>query len=76
MIQVKGGYIYEDNENTGIKSAQTKQELCKQYNISYKTLRKWLEPIKFKLTKNTRVYNYREMEYIYDHLGVPDEINV
>lgn len=51
----------------------TKKELAKKYGVSYNTFLKWLEDIsELKLTKERRLLTPKQIEVIYQNLGIPE----
>jgi hypothetical protein len=50
----------------------TMKELCQIYNVSDKTMRKWLTPFSDKIGKRQgHIYNVAQVFTIFTHLGVP-----
>ena len=50
----------------------TMRELCEIYQISDKTMRKWLEPFADKIGKRQgHIYNVAQVVTIFKNLGVP-----
>lgn len=59
-------------ENETKPVAQSKQQLAEAYNISFYTLKRWLEPIKEELGEyRGKTYTPKQVQMIYDLLGRP-----
>lgn len=53
-----------------LSATPSKKEVCQYYEISYNTLKIWLNPIKNKLGKyRGRRFTPRQRKIILDHLG-------
>lgn len=67
----------EDTKNVSgfMTNAHKQKDLCKFYNISAKTFRKWLRPYQDRVgPKNGQYYSPQQVEIIFDILGVPEEV--
>lgn len=50
----------------------TMKELCAIYQVSAKTMRKWLQPFSAQIgQRHGHIYNVAQVATIFDHLGVP-----
>lgn len=54
----------------------SKSELCRKYNISHSTLKRWIKPILKELeksgyTRDCKIINPACLKIIYAHLGEP-----
>jgi len=79
MYTVRNGYIYDGDENTGIKAPKTKSDLQQFYGISRNTLNKWLSEIQHKIYKRNndgsydtqkRMFAPIEVGYIIEYYGL------
>ncbi|WP_430936182.1 hypothetical protein [Saccharicrinis sp. 156] len=53
--------------------AQSKIDLAKAYNVSYKTFNSWLEPLHEKLGEyRGKTYTPKQVSIIYEKLGRPN----
>jgi hypothetical protein len=52
----------------------SKSELCELYQISYKTLRRWLKAHDDYLGKDTRIFDAAKVEFIFEKFGYPKYI--
>ncbi len=50
------------------QKSKTKKELCQEFNCSYATLKKWLEPLKNELGNYIVAYTPRQVNIIYKHI--------
>lgn len=63
------------NRSNGIRP-YSKKELTAMYNVSKKTLTRWLKPHLAKIgTREGRYYNVRQIQIIFDLLGLPDSLD-
>jgi hypothetical protein len=52
----------------------SKKELAGLYNVSTKTLNKWLQPINVKIGKYSgRSFCLKQVKIIFEHLGEPEQ---
>ncbi len=52
--------------------AQSKHQLAEAYNVSLKTFKRWIEPIKGKLGEyRGKTYTPKQVQMIYELLGRP-----
>ena len=59
-------------ENNINAIAQSKIQLAEAYNVSLKTFKKWIEPIKEELGEyRGKTYTPKQVDKIYDFLGRP-----
>jgi hypothetical protein len=64
--------IKNSDRSNGIKP-YTKKELTVMYKVSDKTMTRWLKPHLPKIGKREGwYYNVRQVEIIFEQLGVPD----
>jgi hypothetical protein len=55
-----------------MQKPHTKKELSKKYLVSYNTFKKWINNIpELKLIHNQRVLTPKQIDIIYDNLGLP-----
>jgi hypothetical protein len=53
----------------------TMKELCKIYQISDKTMRKWLKPFSQQIgPRQGHIYNVAQVVIIFTNLGIPGEL--
>lgn len=61
---------------TPIVKPYTKKELTQLYGISRKTLRRWLVKHDTLLGKNTKIFNVKQIDFIFNHFGFPRVVMV
>lgn len=51
---------------------KSKKQLCQEYNVSYSTLKKWLQQVPdLIINKHSQLFNPQQLDKIYTHLGRP-----
>ncbi len=59
-------------ENNIKAVAQSKIQLAEAYNVSLKTFKKWIEPLKGELGEyRGKTFTPKQVQKIYEHLGSP-----
>lgn len=79
MFQVKNGYIFDNNENTGVKAFYSKYEIAQRYGWSMELCRRRLIEIQHEIYKREngkynrykRIFTPTEIEKILNEFGLP-----
>ncbi len=69
--------MMRETDNAVLYRACSKKTIAAAYNISYKTLRTWLKPIKDNIGNyEGRLYKPNQVEKIVQHFGEPEKVSL